>query len=250
MIAIVTGASSGIGAEFCRLLDARGLDEIWLVARRVERLDALAEALETPCRTIPVDLSTREGLDILHDTIVTNSPRIAYLVNCAGFGKFGLSWEIERSDTDSMIDLNARALVDITSFCIPFMENGSRIIQVCSASAYLALPQLNVYAATKAFVKRYCDGLRAELHGTGISVLEVSPGWVDTDFIEIARAGGDVSPAVFKHTVTKEAVTEQAMRDSDRGKRRSVCGRYNRFQVFVCTHASSLASRVWERSLR
>lgn len=250
MIAIVTGASSGIGAEFCRLLDARGLDEIWLIARRAERLDALADAMETPCMTIPADLSTKEGLGIIRDAIVANSPHIAYLVNCAGFGKFGLSWEIDRDDTDSMIDLNTRALVDITSFCIPFMEKGSCIIQVCSASAYLALPQLNVYAATKAFVKRYCDGLRAELRDSDISVLEVSPGWVDTDFIEIARAGGEVSPAVFKHTVTKEAVAEQAMRDCDRGKRRSVCGKYNRIQVFVCTHAPSLASRVWERSLR
>lgn len=250
MIAIVTGASSGIGSEFCRLLDSRGLDRIWIVARRKDRLDELALRLKTPCRVIVADLSSEEGLGLLRDTISAEEPEIAYLVNCAGMGRFGLSWEIPQQQTDAMIDLNVRGLADVTSFCIPYMPRGSHIIQVCSASAYVALPQLNVYAATKAFVKRYCDGIRHELRDRGVSVLEVSPGWVDTDFIRLSKENGSVPDRVFRHTVTKEAVASKAMSDADKGRKRSVCGFYNRLQVFVCSHMPSVAGWVWRRSLR
>ena len=249
-IAVVTGASSGMGAEFCRALDAEGLDFIWASARRADRLEALASSLDTPCRAIPADLSTAEGVETLLSAVRAESPEISYLVNCAGFGRFGRSWELPEGDTRSMISLNAAALAEITAGCIPFMGEGSHIVEVCSASAYLPLAELNVYSATKAFVKSYCDGLRQELEGTGISVLEVSPGWVETDFIPLTRGEEGVPDKVFKHTVTKEEVVSEAMEDLRRGRRRSVCGAYNRFQVFACRHMPRLATRIWRGSLR
>lgn len=246
--AIVTGASSGIGEEFCRVLDGMGLDSIWAVARRAERLETLAKSLHTPCRVIPADLSSNDGVDSLMDIIESESPEIVYLVNCAGFGRFGMTSSMERSDIRGMIALNCTALSAITSGCIPFMRPGSHIIQVCSASAYLPLRELNVYSATKAYVRSFCNGLRRELEGSGISVLEVSPGWVRTDFIDESMRNESIPDAVFKHTVTREAVVRQAM--SDLNKRRSICGGYNRLQVFICTHFPRLATIVWERSLR
>ena len=171
-------------------------------------------------------------------------------MNCAGFGRFGRTWEISSEDTVSMISVNVTALVEVTRCCIPFMGRGSSIIEVCSASAYLPLPELNVYSATKAFVRSFCDALRTELRDKGIGVLEVSPGWVGTDFINISMDGHTVPDKVFKHTVTKEDVVAMAMSDLAKGRNRSICGGYNRFQVFACRHMPRFASIVWCRSLR
>ncbi len=250
MIAIVTGASSGIGVEFCRALDSKGLDCIWLVARRSDRLQEISTSLKTPCRIITADLSNIEGIRSVTDAISTERPEVDTLVNCAGFGRFGRTWEITSEDTASMISVNVTALVEVTRACIPFMRKGSDIIEVCSASAYLPLPELNVYSATKAFVRSFCEALRDELRDTGIDVLEVSPGWVGTDFISISTEGRTVSGRVFKHTVTKEDVVSKAMSDLAKGRHRSVCGGYNRFQIFACRHMPRLASYVWRSSLR
>ena len=183
-IAIVTGASSGIGAEFCRRLDEKGLDCIWMIARRTELLQNISSTLDTPTRIFSVDLSDRESLSSFNSLIEKEGPSISYLVNCAGLGKFGKTWEISDESTLSMIDLNITALVEITRTCIPFMKKGGHIIEFCSESAYIPLYELNVYASTKAFVRHFCGGLRHELKDREVSVTEVSPGWVQTDFIE------------------------------------------------------------------
>ena len=250
MIGIVTGASSGIGAEFCRVLDSKGLECIWLIARRADRLEELSHSLRTPCRVITADLSTPEGIRTVTRAVEEERPDISFLINCAGFGRFGKTWEVSSDDTSSMISVNVTALVEITRACIPFMRSRSFVIEVCSASAYMPLPELNVYSATKAFVRSFCDALRIELRGTGISVLEVSPGWVETDFIQLSVSGERVPAKVFKHSVTREAVVAQAMDDLRKGRRRSVCGSYNKLQVFVCRHLPSIAVRVWNASLR
>lgn len=248
-VAIVTGASSGLGAEFCRALDDRGLDSIWVIARRADRLEALAEELDTPVHIIAADLSRYEGVDRVLSMISAERPEISFLINCAGFGRFGDSWEIPSDDTRGMVAVNASALADITNSCIPLMRSGSAVIEVCSASAYLPLEGLNVYAATKAFVHAYCEGLRREIDGRGISLLEVSPGWVETDFIAGSREGRAVPERVFKHTVTREQVVSQAMLDLSRGRSVSIYGPYNRLQVFMCRHMPRVASSVWRKSL-
>ena len=93
------------------------------------------------------------------------------------------------------------------------------------------------------------EGLRLEVKSLGIKVLEVSPGWVETDFIQKTMETTKVPSKVFKHTVTKEQVVTQAMADLSTGKKRSICGPYNRFQVFCCVHFPWLASRIWNGSL-
>lgn len=248
-IAIVTGASSGIGSEFCRLIDNESLDEIWIIARRADRLETLAASMKTGCRVIPADLTDRSDMDSIMELLSSEKHSVQYLINCAGFGVFGTTVENRIEDICGMIDLNCSALAEITSRTIPFMSSGSSIIEVCSASAYLPLPFLNVYASTKAFVRSFCDGLRPELSKSGINVLEVSPGWVETDFISRSTSEFSVSEKVFAHTVTPKAVAEQAMADLRKGRMRSICGGYNRFQVFCCRHLPSMASRIWMKSL-
>ena len=249
-LAIITGASSGIGEEFARRLDSYDLDCIWLVARRTDRLENLASQLKTPCRIFSVDLIDRKQLDSFISTIQSESPSISYLVNCAGFGKFGMTWELPLETTRGMIDLNVTALVSITSACVPFMAEGGHIIELDSLSAYIGMYDLNVYASTKAFVKHFCTGLRKELEPRKISVTEVSPGWVRTDFIDITLTESKVPERVFKDTVTKEDVVDQALKAADKGKARSICGWKNRGSAILATHFPNFGAKVWRGYFR
>jgi len=192
-IALVTGASSGLGREFAVQIDAmQVVDEIWLVARNEEALEAVAAALSTPARIIVADLTDKDDIAAIAAALGDAQPRVSYLVNAAGFGKFGDWQTISDEAADAMIDLNCRGLVDMTRAALPYMDRGSRIIEVASAAAFVPLPHMNVYAATKAFVLRYTRALRWELHGTGITATALCPTWVKTGFEATARdsAGG------------------------------------------------------------
>ena len=244
-IAIVTGASSGMGAEFCRRLDAYNLDSIWLIARRKDKLDEVASSLNTSSRVFDLDLTDRSHIDKLRQVVESESPDIQYLVNCAGFGKFGMTWELPPDVTRSMIDLNVTALVEVTSICVPHMKVGSHIIELDSLSAYVPLYDLNVYASTKAFVRHFCTGLRTELKDRGISVTEVSPGWVRTDFIDISITESEVPKKVFNSTVSKEDVVDAALKAADKGKRRSVCGFSSKCVTIIGPLLHNFGARVW-----
>lgn len=192
-IALVTGGSSGLGREFAVQIDAmQVVDEVWLVARDEGALNAVAAALSTPARIIVADLTNKDDIAAIAAALDDARPRVSYLVNAAGFGKFGDWQTISDEAVDAMIDLNCRGLVDMTRAALPYMDRGSRIIEVASAAAFVPLPHMNVYAATKAFVLRYTRALRWELHGTGITATALCPTWVKTGFEATARdsAGG------------------------------------------------------------
>lgn len=187
-IAIVTGASSGLGLEFARQIDARGdVDELWLIARNQEKLEEVAKQLHTPGVPVPADLSSSADIATIAQKIADDGLVVRYLVNAAGFGRFGSWRDISEADEEGMIDLDCRGLVSMTRACLPSMERGSRIIEVASAAAFAPLPYMNVYAACKAFVLRYTRALRWELHGTGITATALCPTWVKTGFEHQAR---------------------------------------------------------------
>ena len=190
-VAIITGASSGLGREFARQLDAQQVaDELWLVARNEKALTDVAGELDTPSRAVAADLTSETDIANIRATLSAEDPRVTFLVNAAGFGKFGDWQTISDAAVDSMIDLNCRGLVDMTRATLPYMERGSRIIQVASAAAFTPLPHMNVYAATKSFVLHYTRALRWELHGTGITATALCPTWVKTGFEKVARTSG------------------------------------------------------------
>ena len=187
-IAIITGASSGLGAEYARLLDKEGLAEIWLIARRKDRLEALAETLETKCRCLAFDLTDEEALNALEAEVTTAKMVVTYLVNAAGFGCIGLSRECPREKLQQMVKLNDMAALALTEICIPHMERGSIILQIVSCSAFQPIPNLAVYAASKAFLLSYSRALSVELQDTGIQVTAVCPFWIkDTEFVDKAK---------------------------------------------------------------
>ncbi|BAL83035.1 putative oxidoreductase [Selenomonas ruminantium subsp. lactilytica TAM6421] len=187
-IAIITGASSGLGAEYARLLDKEGLAEIWLIARRKDRLETLTRTLETKCRCLVMDLTDEEALNTLETEVAAAKMTVAYLVNAAGFGCIGLSRECSREKLQQMVKLNDMAALAITEICIPYMEKGSIILQIASCSAFQPIPNLAVYAASKAFLLSYSRALSVELQDTGIQVTAVCPFWIkDTEFVDKAK---------------------------------------------------------------
>ncbi len=139
-IALITGASSGLGKEFIRQLRREKLDEIWAIARRKERLLELSGLVPIPVRPISLDLTKPESIDTLERLLAEAQPHIHILINAAGFGKIGNYREISRSDTDRMIDLNCRAAVDVTLLALPYMNKGDRILGNLLDCSLPALP--------------------------------------------------------------------------------------------------------------
>ena len=215
-IAIVTGASSGLGRSFIRQLDGQaGLDEIWGVARRRERMEELAAQLSTPMRPLALDLTKTESVETLRALLQETGADVRVLVNSAGFGKFGTYADMTLQETADMIDLNCRAAVALTAAAIPHMSRGARILEICSSAAFQPLPGFNVYAATKAFLLRYSRALRWEVAPRGIKVTAVCPGWIKTEFMQVARdTKNGRTVRSYPFALRPETVARRALRDS------------------------------------
>ena len=140
-IAIVTGASSGMGREFVlQLQQYAQVDEIWAIARREQALASLKEEVSVPVRAISLDLLKEESFTAFSSLLEAEKPNIKLLVNAAGFGKFGAYHKVSLEDDCRMIDLNCKALVIMTRLCLPYMEKGSHILQLDSLSAFQPVP--------------------------------------------------------------------------------------------------------------
>lgn len=187
-IALVTGASSGIGKEFAVQIPRlyRNLDEIWLVARRTKRLQELQEKLEgtVAVRIFDGDLQRDYLYERIGKALERETPTVRLLVNAAGYGKMGTASEIESKDQCGMVELNCKALTRMTLLCLPYIKAGGRIVNVASAAAFAPQPGFAVYAASKAYVYSFSEGIGAELASRGISVTAVCPGPVDTEFFD------------------------------------------------------------------
>ena len=192
-IAIVTGASSGMGREFVlQLSQYVQVDEIWAIARRRSALEALKSEVSVPVRPISLDLSVPESFTEIANLLETQRPNVKLLVNAAGFGKFGAYHKVTLEDDCKMIDLNCKALLMMTRLAIPYMEKGSHILQLDSLSAFQPVPYITTYGATKSFVLSYSRSMNRELKPRGIRVMAMNPGWVKTEFFNHAfQTNGD-----------------------------------------------------------
>lgn len=235
-IAIVTGASSGLGREFARQIDKklRGIDEIWLIARREKRLEDLKKELNSPVRILPFDLAREESLSMLEQLLAQDRPDVKLLVNAAGYGKIGQFANVDREEELGMIDLNCRALCGVTHVVLPYISNNSRIIQFASAAGFAPQPEFAVYAATKAFVISFSKALNSELRRRKIYVTAVCPGPVKTEFFEIAETTGQI-PFYKKLVMASPAkVVKRAMKDSAMGRTESVYGLFMQGFEVIC----------------
>ena len=219
-IAIVTGASSGMGREFVlQLGNYVQVDEIWVIARRQEALESLKAEVSTPIRAISLDLLNPDSFASFQAILEENTPDIRLLVNAAGFGKFGRFENISLEDDCRMIELNCTALVRMTRLCIPYMQAGSHILQLDSLSAFQPVPYITTYGATKAFVLSYSRAMNRELKPQGIRCMSMNPGWVKTEFFNHAFQTNGSEVQYFNHLYEAKDVVATGLKDLYRSKK-------------------------------
>lgn len=231
-IGIVTGASSGMGREFARQLAAEGgLEELWVIARRAERLNEVKQSLEqktggaVQVRPIALDLCDPDSVQKLQAMLAADKPEVKVLVNASGFGKYGTYKDLTDQEITRMIDLNCKAVVRMTYAVLPFMQAGGRVLMLGSASAFQPLPEFNMYASTKAFVVHFSRALHVELKSRKITVTCVCPGYVRTEFFQVAQDTKNPGTCQnFKPMYEPEDVVRKALKDSKKGKDLSVLG--------------------------
>lgn len=224
-IAVITGASSGLGQEFAIQLDGimHGLDEIWLIARRKERMTELAKLLDIPARVIAMDVTEPEDIRVFCKMLAEEKASIRMLVNCAGYGLMGRFDGIDIEEQLGMLEVNCKALTRMTYECIPYMCKNGRIVQLASSAAFVPQKNFAIYAATKSYVLSFSRALREELKGRSIWVTAVCPGPVETDFFEIAEKYGSTLAVKKLTMVSPQKVVRDALRASRRKKEISVC---------------------------
>jgi uncharacterized protein len=248
-VALVTGASSGIGAELAKQLSERGY-EVILVARRAERLEQLASELPGPAHVIPCDLASDAAS--LPGKVAELSLDVDVLVNNAGFGTHGRFTEIDPAREAEEVRLNCEAVVTLTHAFVPGMVERGRggVITVASTAGMQPIPYETVYSASKAFARTFSDALSGELRGTGVNVLCVNPGPVPTEWQEVAGYRPDhVSPAPGK--ISAEQVAMESLRAFERGRRSIIPGFVIRWYMRINKPAPlPLKLRVVERMYR
>lgn len=248
-IAIVTGASSGMGREFVFQISRRypRLDEIWVLARREDKLYELQEAIKMIVRVIPADLTRDEDLRRFSLILETYKPDVKLLVNCAGYGVLS-TFELSSYEQQiGMIDLNCRALTATTYLVLPYMKKNSRVIQLASAAGFLPQPGFCVYAASKSYVISFSRALGVELKGRGITVTAVCPGPVKTEFFD--RADPDHAVKWYKRIsmAKPEKVVSKALRDAALGDKLSIHGLLmNLFHVITDLLPQGLLMKVYK----
>ena len=203
--ALVTGASSGIGAALCRHLDRVGIEKITLVARRVEMLQKLAQDLK--CATSIIQANLLDEAD--RKAVIEASGTVDLLVNNAGFGSFGPFADAPLNRQMDMITLNCQAPLHLTSNLLPQMiaERHGCIVNISSGTAFQPMPYMSTYAATKSFLLHWSEGLREELQGMGVRVIAVCPGTIDTEFATASDIPLHDIPAVSMVTGSMDSLT-------------------------------------------
>ena len=241
MTALVTGASAGLGEAFARQLAEQGANLV-LVARSGDRLTQLAETLrgqdEVQVTVLPADLSSSEAVDRLISDVKSRGLRIDILVNNAGFGVFEDFLATSFSKQIGQVDVNVRALVSLTYAFAPDMAARHRggVINVASTAAFQPLAGASVYAASKAFVLFFSEGLALELEKTGVRVTAACPGPVATQFF------ADKNPRLkAKQMAQPGTVVSDILRGFDRGK--------NVVYPGLPAHLSTLGARLLPRSI-
>jgi uncharacterized protein len=237
-VALVTGASSGIGAALARELAQHGHDLV-LSARSVPPMEALAEELRgfgAGATIIAADLAAPDGATKLVAELAAREIEIEVLINNAGLGAFGRFETIAAARNSEMLQVNIAALTELTQALLPAMlaRRRGKIMLVASTASFLPCPNMAVYAATKAFVRSFGEALTEELKGSGVSINVLCPGTTATNFFEIA--GNTPSALQAARMMSAAAVAKIGFAGMMRGERVTVAGLANRVLAFAATH--------------
>ena len=225
-VAIVTGASSGLGREFVIQIAEKysKLDEIWVIARRKDRLEELQNEIKLPLRILEYDLTDKNCQMAFYELLDDLNPDVKLLINAAGYGVAGCFFDNDYDSEIGMVELNCKSLTTMTYRVLPYMSKRARIVNFASAAAFMPQPKFAVYAATKAYVLSFSRALNMELKNRGISVTAVCPGPVKTEFFDIALSNAKM-PFYKKMMMAKaKKVVACAINDVAVGNELSVYG--------------------------
>lgn len=248
-LALITGASSGLGKALSHALSKRGISLI-LTARDDEKLKKAALDLPTSTQLIQCDLSDSKARKELIEVIKIKQPDL--IINNAGFGLYGPAYSHSFSSLEEMVEVNIQALMELSIEGIQsWLKTGTKgtLLNISSASAFFSYPNFSVYAATKAFVNSFSQGLDAETKRHGIRVLTVCPGQIDTHFR--MRASGNFPQKKNSLTMSVESAAELVLRQLDKGKALSIIDW--RYQIAVSMSRllpKCLLQAILERSLK
>lgn len=229
-IAIITGATGGIGEAFVNTILEEDIDEIWAVARNETKLTKLKINYGDKIRMLKCDLGSSKDIQGIGELLKKEKPNVRILVNNAGMAKMGKYSDFSSVDISDTIDVNCKAICLLCHYVIPYMKHGSRILNISSASSFQPNPYINLYSASKVFVRSYSRSLNYELKGTGIVCTAVCPGWVDTEMLAREQDGNKIK---FPGIVSAERVARQAMKDSAKGRDMSVCSLFVKYEHFI-----------------
>lgn len=248
-IAVVTGASSGLGKEWVKILVNEDVDEVWAVARRKELLDELAKVYPNKVVPISLDLSKEESLDALEAKWSALDVDIVWMINNAGMGKTCAMNHETIENIRSSIHLNVEAVATLSYYALRHMHAGSHLINTGSQAGRQPLPYLAVYAAGKAFVNSWSAALHYEYKKKGIHVMAVTPYWIKTDMLKDFDNGRNYK--WDKMTSTKEEVVARAYKDAKKKKVYSI----NRFMVRSLVRIQKIipertSMRIWMKQAK
>ena len=219
-IAVITGASSGMGRRFAETVDRYGrFDEVWVIARHQAQLEALKATVPFPIRVLALDLTDRTSFGTYAAALAEEPVQVGLLMNCSGYGKFSAVLDTPLAVNLNMTDLNCQAVVAMCQLTAPYMPSGSQIINIASVAAFQPIPYIDIYGATKAFVLSFSRALNRELRSRGIGVMAVCPFWTKTAFFDRAIREGE-QPIVKKYVAMYdvEDIVTRTWRDAKRGK--------------------------------
>lgn len=224
-VAVITGASSGIGEEFVKQVARQSnIDEIWVIARRREKLEQLKKTINKSIKILAMDLQVKDNIVQFENRLKEEKPTILLLVNCAGYG---IRKEFKKGTLEEelgMIEINCIGLTSLTYLCLPYIKKGGRIIQVASAASFLPQAGFAVYSASKSYVLSFSKALSKELKKSEIYVTAMCPGPVATDFFLISDKGSKI-PSYKRYFMARtDQVVKKAMKDSKRKKSISIYG--------------------------
>ncbi len=241
-VAIITGATGGLGTEFTRVISSYDdIDEIWAVGRNIDKLTRMKEMYDKVI-SVPVDFADN-GMEILSRKLKEEKPDIRLLINNAGVGYLGHYENMEPKSVKALCSINCTVPAELISVSLPYMQEGAGILNISSASSFQPNPYLALYSASKVFVKNFSRALNIELKPRKIRVTAVCPGWIDTDMLPREKNG-----KVIKYTgiISAKKVVERALRDHKKGKDISTPGFFSKYIRFYSkVTPTSIVMKQW-----
>lgn len=235
-IAVITGASGGLGAAFVRAVSRRNeADEIWMIARRKEIMEKLARDTGTPCRIITADLCSRSDLQMIASLLARHEPVISLFISNAGIAEKKTFEEETVDELLHLCDLNVAAPAALMRICLPYLAGGSRVIQTASFTAFAPFYDLPFYAAGKTCLLRFGEAMHARLKERGITVLTICPGNMETEMNSRSAQKQKGSNNRFIPYLSVDRVAEGALKAAAKGRSVWTPGiSYRFFRVLMC----------------